>query len=936
MWRRVNRGRPERDISYYIKVGLLAFIGIILFSIIGNQVVVIIMNIEEFGSLYTKPLYYSFISGLVLAAIALIRVDIRSRRSLVWWLILFVISYIRGSNELIKYQDFRLSKVNFVVWQATKVFLLAPFFANVMFGLTLAYMLDGNDIGLSYIGNIFSLPFITSPDPSIAENLVIPMIPALTLFIPPLLSVIGIRLILYVGIHHIASTIMSYIQDMLERRPRYLFYISVIEMVIGIGLFWSAFNIFFISRIDYNTKYAIIGTILVGIAFIAWSIIDRRRSRLIILPSRSNIYVRILTIVSIAVVVGVIMAINNSIADARKIEWLGPYTAQQITVNRYLAELDKVKEYSYDVKLLSVAPARIQAYTAQNLDLLSKIRVWDWTAAFAKLRPAIGLIPYVDFADSDIIRFDDTLYWSAAMTPKIPEVLQIENRWFAEHFVYTHVPNGFLMLNSQNGNEEDSSKFFTQRRIYYGEGRLFASTWAAFLADRQSSDEVEGHFYSGKGGITISPPLTWLFESNFLLSYPDKAIHILRYRDIHDRMDLLYPYFNYGFGASRVDVIPVTDGQNTYWLMPLILRLDTDNVPWSVGNPLYRLVGYALIDSYNGTVDIIVRGDDFFTNIFLHQYGDADNISKDVPPWLTNQLRYPPELFVWRVQMYNFYHVTDIPTFITAREFYEIPTNLEPYYIFAKPPNINDIEYVGLLSLELRGAAGRNLAGYMIVRNDYPNDGELIFYEVPIGSSTQLLGPTAVQQALERDPDFATLRTLLRNPRIGDNILYRIGEQDVYFIPIYTAGSEGVVAQIGKIAAVGAAFTGDYYVGLGDTPVEAFNAYLAKLAGLTRDQTGADRQSRLSNIMQILQDKGITIAKPTSINVPLTFKEKDISYLSQDEFDGMKGELEAFLSSIEGNRVIMWEEGDALNLGFIKVVDGIPEMHYVSIKVGEG
>jgi uncharacterized membrane protein (UPF0182 family) len=935
LWRRVSRDKPERDISYYIKVGLLVLIGVILFSIIGNQSVIILMNIEEFGELYTKPLYYSFISGLILAAIALVRVDIRSRRSLVWWITLFIISYIRGSNEIIRYQDFKLSKINFIVWQVTKVFLLAPLFTNVMFGLTLAYMLDGNDIGLSSVLNIFSLPFITSPDPSIAESLVIPMIPALTLFIPPLLSVIGIRLILYVGLHHIASTVMAYVQDVLERRPRYLFYISVIEMIIGIGLFWSAFNMFFTSRIDYNTKYAIIGTILVGIAFITWSIIDRRRSRLIILPSRSNLYVRILTIVSIAVIVGVIMAINNSIADARKIEWLGPYTAQQIAVNRYIAELDKVKEYSYDVKLLSVAPTRIPSYTAQNIDLLSKIRVWDWTAGFAKLKPAIGLIPYVDFADSDIVRFNDTLYWTAAMTPKLPEVIQIENRWYAEHFVYTHVPNGFLMLNAHNGNEEDSGKFFTQRRIYYGEGRLFASTWAAFLADRQSSDEVDGHFYSGKGGITISPPLTWLFEPNFLLSYPDKAIHVLRYRDIYDRMSLLYPYFNYNFGANDVDVIPVTDGQNTYWLMPLIVRLNTDDVPWSVGNPLYRLVGYALIDVYDGTVNIIVRGDDFFTNIFLQQYSNTSNISREMPPWLTNQLRYPPELFIWKVQMYNFYHVTDITTFITAREFYEIPARLEPYYIFAKPPNINNVEYIGLLSLELRGAAGRNLAGYMIVRNDYPNDGELIFYQVPIGSNIQLLGPTAVQQALDRDPDFATLRTLLRNPRIGDNILYRIGEQDVYFIPIYTAGAEGVVAQLGKIAAVGAAFTGDYYVGLGDTPVEAFNAYLAKLAGLTRDQTGLDKQTKLSNIMQILQDKGISTAKPTSINVPLTFKEKEIVYSTQDDFESVKGELNSFISSIEGKRVIIWEEqGDVVNIGLIKVVDGIPELHYVSVKLG--
>ena len=59
-----------------------------------------------------------------------------------------------------------------------------------------------------------------------------------------------------------------------------------------------------------------------------------------------------------------------------------------------------------------------------------------------------------------------------------------------------------------------------------------------------------------------------------------------------------------------------------------------------------------------------------------------------------------------------------------------------------------------------------------------------------------------------------------------------MGEHDTYFIPVYTAGAGGVVAQLGTIAAVGAAFTGEYYVGLGDTQESAFEAYLQKLSGI--------------------------------------------------------------------------------------------------------
>jgi len=77
-----------------------------------------------------------------------------------------------------------------------------------------------------------------------------------------------------------------------------------------------------------------------------------------------------------------------------------------------------------------------------------------------------------------------------------------------------------------------------------------------------------------------------------MLSYPDSTMHVMRYKDIFDRMKVMYPYFVYDFtqGTSQanpnirnVGVVPVTDGRNTYWLMPLIVFLDTGHVPWSSG-----------------------------------------------------------------------------------------------------------------------------------------------------------------------------------------------------------------------------------------------------------------------------------------------------------------------------------------------------------------
>ena len=60
------------------------------------------------------------------------------------------------------------------------------------------------------------------------------------------------------------------------------------------------------------------------------------------------------------------MGVNNSVADAKKIEYLGPYTAQQIGVNRYLAELDMVNENTHEVQITSVNPNVIESYIDQN------------------------------------------------------------------------------------------------------------------------------------------------------------------------------------------------------------------------------------------------------------------------------------------------------------------------------------------------------------------------------------------------------------------------------------------------------------------------------------------------------------------------------------------------------------------------------------------
>lgn len=1031
-------------------------IGLIIFWVASSQSVNLLMNVVEFGNVFTKPLFYSIVSGLILCSIALVRVDYRHRNSITWYAIHLIVNFLkhrnydpssysspssyrssfssstasystassRPSKLLVRYPDFKMKKRSFILWQITKVVLFAPLFTNLIFGISTVYLLEDHDIGLGLLPHIFLVPFVNLPsDGSFAEQHVLPLIPALTLIIPSLLTVVGIRIFLYIGVVGGISIASRYMVDSSESKPRLLSYISTIEGILGVALLWTGFTMFFSFNINYNTKYAILGTLIMGAFFIVYGFLDNRRSRVIVTTERKQIYTRLLTVLIVTIVTGSLMAINNTIADAKKIEWEGPYIAQQIAVNRYIAELDKVQVVTYNPApppplsyvssastSSSIHPPSISAIVTGNNDLLNNIRLWDQQAAELKLKPELGQKNDINFADTNIVRFNNTMYWSAPTAPNLPQDVTPDDTWYNEHFVYTHSGKGVLMMGASTGNVIDSSKFFKQKNIHYGDSGptgIFNQAWSAFPVARTSSDEIEGTFYTGTGGVTLAPPLSWVFEPKFMLSYTDSAMHVMRYKDIFDRMAVMFPYFVYDFseGTSQTDlniknvgVVPVTDGRNTYWLMPLIVFLDTSHVPWS-SEGMLRLVGFALIDAYNGSVKVIksnTSDNDAFSQIFFEQYANDGIVLTQTPEWLSKQLVYPEEMFLWKINRFNQYHVTDPKTFIEAQQFYKVPDQSSVNYYINKPPGFDKPQFVGLQSLELSNSPSNNLEGYMIVQNQ-KNFGKMIFYSVPVDSVTKLLDAGAARDALEKDPAYAKEKILLRNPRVGDDLLYRIGDQEVYFIPVYTSSTvDGVATRLGTIAVVGASITGNYYIGLGNTPQQAFENYLLRATGLvpvnqtsgapvatanatttgtanttspqesskvaatTKQQEQANetlllnKTRRIPGLERIFVHSGLSVLRPTAVFVPLSFKEADVNYMADSQIDNVKAAIAKFLKQFSspglggsasspttsaittGPRIFEWlsDNNKDVNFGLLKIVNGIVENHYISIHLG--
>jgi uncharacterized membrane protein (UPF0182 family) len=961
LWDTYNEDRaPGADIGRIVRIAVFAALGVIIFSIAGNQSVNLFMNVQEFGEVFTKPVYYTALSGVILAAITLVRVNSAARHSVTWYGIKMLVNFLkRGESQgvITRYSEFQMSRAGFALWQLTKVVFFAPLFANIMFGMAAEYLMQGNDLGLGAVGGIFAIPFADIPaDGSYAQQNVVPAFPALTLLFPPLLAAVGLRLLMYVGISSTVNIISQYAVDSKESKPKFLSYISKIEIIAGMAIFWIGFNMFFSSNIDYNTRYAIAGTLTLGAAFIGYGFLDRRRARVIIYPNRRHVYVRLLTAAVVVGLAGSIMIVNGSIAGT-KIELDGPYIVQQIEVNRYMHGLDDIKIVNYDSVQPTISASVIQSTVEQNSYVLGKIRLWDESNASARLTQELAQRNDLGYFDFDILRFDGSMYWTGTTIPLVPPNVAPENRWFSQHTKYTHSDVGMKMLDASSGIVVDESQFFNQRRIYYGEngeGGLFRTYWSAYEVDRTSSKELGGFFYNGTGGVDISPPLSWMFEPNFMVSYPGTSVHVMRYKDIHDRMELLYPYFVYQFcfGCTPTNPQPVdieafmvTDGKDTYWLMPLVVALNTSNVPWSStasSGFMLQLVGYSLIDAYNGTVQIIATGGNYFSEMFLDQYADV-GATRDVPEWLEGQIRYPEEMFIWQVSKFNTYHVTDPQTYIENKEVYAVAVDsdeLAPVYAFAKPPGFESPEFVGIQLLQLKQPQSPNLVGYMVVQNDLENLGDMTLYLIHTDSPVKFINPKTAKSTLQGDSEFKEAKKET-NPPIGETILYKVGDYEVYFIPVFADTSGKEISMVGAVGA--ASSTGSYHVGIGDNPHKAFGSYLEKLAGVSPpgqppagNQTALDLAGRIQDLEKVFTDAGLTVVKPTAVSVPVAFREAQATYVADSDLAQAQAAIRDFIEefALQGGRIYEWQQDTTVNFGILRQIDGIVESHYISIVVG--
>jgi uncharacterized membrane protein (UPF0182 family) len=464
---------------------------------------------------------------------------------------------------------------------------------------------------------------------------------------------------------------------------------------------------------------------------------------------------------------------------------------------------------------------------AYGLDVVSSLGQTDLSAA--AVQPVVALFPESSLpaslqvlvgtpgtriTDVDLLDLPgqaNGLVYTAARSSNRSELP--ERGWVQEHLAYTHgdgvplmaadrtAPDGRPDLDPVTGYESTAAA-----PIYFGEG---LDGWYAITGTRR--DEVGGVSYDGAGislrsfGRRLALALaTGEPQPLFTSELTDDSVLLYR-RGLAERLDALAPFLTWDSDPYPVfdhgRVLWLVDGYTTATTYPYSQPLPDTASGLPGGINYLRLAVRATVDAGDGTVHLYRADHDddpvlaAWVDVFPGLFDDL----ADMPEAVSEQLRYPNDLFDAQTVMLGRYHVDDAETLFSGADRWSVSpgvvsavggdasgaataTDLAEGDRFAtvRPFNPGDSanpatmrDVLAAVALAEHGAD----AGISLIR----------------AASAAALGPQVAQAAIEADPTITQQITLLNAN--GSRVEYGP------MTPIVTAGS---VAWARSITVLGA------------------------------------------------------------------------------------------------------------------------------------
>jgi len=889
----------------------LVFVGVIVYglSVYLDWIVLQSMYASKAGLDWFAINFYHNNTFIVAGVLAFIFVNPIPRRSHLFEALSSLggaFARIRGEEQIISLGP---GRIVWLIWQILKggiaFWIIAtangiPGFGNLTIVIT---MLQSGLGDWGQVLRIFQLPLVP-----VSGTELVGLIPTMEVQYRLIYDIVGafvfvavIRLILMLVRDFARLKTNAWMRDL------FLILALVVLMVIVGAPYW-------VMNIATPNNYLIAVIVFVSFIVIAFSFqlglirrtisMARRKRWLVYLMA---LFLFAILVVNLGFVVGYSLNWNNNWTDY---EWK-PMTRKEIEVTRWAAGLE------------NVATEPLVSLPAGNTTMiLSLVRQWDHDASYTKMKNQIG-VNWMQLSDSHIIYLNGREYWAAPTTINYPT-----EDWISRHLIYTHAAK-IIVIDSHTGEYVEVPEAFgvkTEPSIYYGE-RLTDDVYV----NVRGFEEIGNASYTGEPDYVLSgwQRMLWFLvregQVGFAFSPPQDDIMILHNRDVHQRIE---DFLISGLTTDRASYL-VSDGQRIYYLVQIYTNYPIHS-GFSSSNYL-RFFGVVLVDIEDGRMYpyIIAKPDGFLVDFYRDYYASW----KAPPEWLVEQLRYPEDLLgthdnPGQLDVDFRFHVSDPFVWRSGSDFYERPEATEVLYILVTSGNRAD--FVGIQLVEYQASPGRNLAGMYLA---YGSDqvGKINLYRIS-NSTTQLIGPSAALQALETEEYVRQQLTLLPNYRLGNILLYLIGNRLYYFIPVYvnTEVQNAVITKMAFVTAVDAMTGAKVAVG-----ADSYEAYYAISGGVPTRLGYAEREKKLQSLFT---DRGYSLVSPAAISANVEIGVSNSTYLDETEWAAVSATVNRFISDYSDkyqvSEVYYWIAADgSLNFGILVSVGGVVKLYYITVQI---
>jgi uncharacterized membrane protein (UPF0182 family) len=612
--------------------------------------------------------------------------------------------------------------------------------------------------------------------------------------------------------------------------PRAIAHLSVVLGLIAFTLAGSAFLgrydllfnhngvVFGAGYADVNARLPVANvravlSVLLGLALLA-NVVVRRYT----------IPIAVGALWALATVIGAVYpsAVQGVVVKPAELTQERPYIQNEIHYTRQAYGIDinapNIKQFQGDTPLTAKDVADDQA-TIDNL------RLWDFRPLLDTYSQLQTIRTYYAFHDIDLDRYRiDGKYQQLEVSARELDSSRLPSQaqtWVNQKLVYTH---GYSVAASPvsavtteglpeyvAGDIPTTGKLAVEQPdLYFGELAktddyvIGNSAQKEFDYPSQTGDNKTVS-YAGTHGVPMDGTARTLWslrlgDFNLLVSSQvTPQSQMLYRRNIADRVSAIAPFLQFD-GDPYIVVADgrlywVIDGYTTASTYPYSQSTDDGNDTNYIRNSVK-----VVVDAYEGTATFYVNDPkDPLIRAYQGAFPSLFTPIDRMPASLRAHVRVPEGLFKYQTAIYRTYHITDPQVFYNREDVWDFPIEqtgpnanqpLEPYYVMMRLPGEAQAEYLLIQPFTPRGK--QNMVAWLAVRNDAPNYGQAVVFELP--KDRTIFGPQQVAALIQNTPEYSRDVSLLNQQGSsvvqGNLLVVPIGSTFIYFQPIYLKSSQ--------------------------------------------------------------------------------------------------------------------------------------------------